>query len=435
MRRILAAAAVACLLLSPAHAVRVEQVTSPGGIRAWLMPSPAVPVVAMSFSFRGAGSASEPADKAGVANMVSALLDEGAGARDSAAFQEALSDISASLSFDAGRDDFDGTLYALSESFGAGAALLGDALARPRFDPPAVGRIRDAISLHIRRRGEQAHRIAYRTWFRGAFAGHPYARAVVGTAETVAGITRSDLAGYAERRFARDNLIVGVAGDIAPEALGRALDAAFAHLPAGAGPAVPPEAGLRTYGGLQVIRRPGPQTVYVFGHGGLKRDHPDWFAARLVMYVLGGSGPVSRLNEAVRERRGLAYSIHASLVPYDRGALVLGSAATGNERAGETLATIRNEWRRLAGQGMDADELAAAKRYLTGAFPISLTGTGRLADLAVALQRHGLGPDYPARRAELIARVGLADANRVARTLLDPDRLTVVAVGGPEGLE
>ena len=84
---------------------------------------------------------------------------------------------------------------------------------------------------------------------------------------------------------------------------------------------------------------------------------------------------------------------------------------------------------------MDAEELADAKRYLTGAFPISLTGTRRLADLAVALQRHGLGTDYPARRAELIDRVGLADANRVARTLLDPERLTVITVGSPEGLE
>ncbi|MFQ5766109.1 MAG: M16 family metallopeptidase, partial [Rhodospirillales bacterium] len=135
---------LAVLAAPAARAVTVERVESPGGIEAWLVRDHTNPIISVRFAFRG-GGALDPVGKEGLANMASALLDEGAGELDSKAFQGKLEDLAITLRFDAGRDTFGGRLKTLVENADTAFRLLALALTRPRFDPEPVARIRSQI--------------------------------------------------------------------------------------------------------------------------------------------------------------------------------------------------------------------------------------------------------------------------------------------------
>ncbi len=418
----------------PAAAVEVQRVVSPGGIEAWLVEDHNVPVLAVSFAFRDAGAAYDPEARRGLANMVSGLLDEGAGDLDSQSFQKRLADLSISLGFNAGRDDFTGSLATLTENREEAVRLLALALTEPRFDPEPVARVRDQILIALARRSVDPSSLAYRTWFRLMFGAHPYGRPTDGETETVAAIQSEDLHRFVAERFARDNLIVGVAGDVTAAELAVLLDRAFGGLPPAPTPRRLPEVERLGTGELVVVERPVPQSIAVFGHGGLRREDPDWYAALILNYVLGGGGFSSRLTEEVREKRGLAYGVSTSLYPLDRGGLVLGQVATQNDRVAQSIEIIRAEWRRFAEDGPTPEEVAAAKAYLIGSFPISLDSTRRIAATLVSIQENALGIDYLDRRKALIEGVTPEDLKRVAGRLFRAEDLTFVVVGSPTEL-
>jgi zinc protease len=187
-------------------------------------------------------------------------------------------------------------------------------------------------------------------------------------------------------------------------------------------------------GTLKVVEKPIPQSQVIFGSMGLARSDPDWYAAYVLNYVLGGGGFTSRLTEEVREKRGLAYSVYSYLYPMDYTAIYMGGVGTQNTRVAEALAVIKAEIARTRDNGLTAEELANAKTYLNGSFPLRLTASGRIARLLLAIQRENLGIDYMDRRAGLINAVTLEDIARVAKRLLQPDNLLVVVVGKPDGL-
>ncbi len=416
-----------------ARAVEVERVVSPGGIEAWLVRDKTMPLVSIEFSFRG-GAAYDPPGKAGLANMVAALLDEGAGELDSQAFQRRLEDRAIRLSFGVGMDTFRGSLKTLNRTRDEAVDLLRLALTAPRFDPEPVERVRQQFLSALSRRSTDPGYVAGRVWSRVVFGDHPYARPDDGTEESIKAITVEDLRRFARERFARNLLIVGVVGDIAPKELGALLDRAFGGLPERFDlPALAPASFLGR-GDVYVVEKDVPQSTIVFGQPGIARDDPDYYAAYVMNYVLGGGGFSSRLYREVREKRGLVYSIWSYLNPMAFGATIGGGAGTKNENVAETLRLVRAEWTRLWREGVTERELADAKTYLTGSFPLRLTSTDRIARFLVAMQYHRLGIDYLDRRKDLINAVTRGDVARVARKLLDPEKLTIVVVGRPEGV-
>jgi zinc protease len=417
----------------PAAAVEVQRITSPGGITAWLVEDKLNPIVALRFAFRG-GAALDPAGREGLARMTAALLDEGAGDMDAKAFHAALEDRSISLSFDSSFDEFSGSLQALTEHRDKAAELLALALARPRFDPDAVTRVRSQILARLRRDAESPETVAFIRLFAEMFPGHAYGRRSRGTLDSIPRIGADDLRGFVGRRLTRDTLVVGAAGDISAAELGRMLDRIFGALPSGSAPAPVPEVAPRIDSRTLVSRLKVPQSAIVFAAPGVKRDDPDYYAASALNYILGGGGFTSRLYEEVREKRGLAYSAGTSLHPLRHSALIMGSAATANARVRETVDVVRAEWRRMAEGGAKADEIADAKTYLAGSFPLRLTTLGGIAGILLGMQLENLGPDYIDRHKSLIEAVDAESVARVGRRLLDPGRLLMVIAGEPVGL-
>lgn len=435
IRRIVIAIMAAGLLLAaaPSRAVEVLRVKSPGGIEAWLVRDTLNPILSLRFSFRG-GAALDPSGKEGLARMTAALLDEGAGDLDAKTFRAELEDRVIGLSFDAGFDEFGGSLQTLTEHRETATRLLALALTKPRFDTDAVERVRSQILARIRRDAEKPDVQAQIRLFDEIFSGHPYGRRTRGTADSVKSIQVDDMRGFIRERLARDTLVVGAAGDIAPDALGRLLDDAFGALPAKAAPARVAEAVPKLSARTIVVPVKVPQSSIIFAGPGLKRDDPDYYAAYVMNHILGGGAFTSRLYMEVRDKRGLAYSTGTSLHPMRHSALVMGSAATANARAGETIDIVRAEWKRMAAGGVTAAELEDAKTYLTGSFPLQFTALGPIAGILVAMQLDNLGFDYIDRRNDLIRAVTAESVARVARRLLDPARLLVVAAGEPEGV-
>jgi zinc protease len=430
-------ALIAVLLLVvalPAGAVEIKSVKSPGGIEAWLVEDHSVPVISISVAFRG-GAALDPPAKAGLAETTASLLDEGAGDLDSQGFQKALEDISAQLSFGAGRDNFSASLRTLSAERNRAFELFRLALTAPRFDEEPVARVRAQILAGIRRGLEQPNRIASETWSATVFPDHPYGRPTRGTLETVPAITTEDMRSFVRTRLAKSQMVIGVVGDIGAEELTRRLDEIFGTLPKDPAAAPVPEAAVQGQGKLIVIKKPIPQSVAIFGERGLKRDDPEWYAAVVMNRIFGEGGFSSRLMEEVREKRGLAYGVSTSLQPMDHGAIFVGQVATRNSQIAQSLDIIRAEWRRMAEGGATEKELAEAKTYINGSFPLRLDSSGRIASLLVSIQLDRLGIDYLDRRDALINAVSQADVQRVAKRLLDANALTVVVVGDPEGLQ
>lgn len=417
-----------------ARATDVQRVISLGGIEAWLVEEHAIPLISVEVMFSG-GSALDPEGREGVASLAAGLLDEGAGDYDSETFLIRLVDRSIRLGASATQDNFSVAVETLSIHRDVAFEMMGLALSAPRYDPDAIERVRQQLLVEVIQNERDPDWIAAMTWYETVYPDHPYGRSPQGTVISVNAITRADLQIFARNRFARNNLIVAVVGDITPAELSPLLDQTFGALPADAASWDIDEAGFANAGALRVVERDIPQSVAFFGLSGIKRADPDFYAAYVMNHILGGGGFTSRLTDEIREKRGLAYSVYTYLSPLRHGGLHIGSVGTRNDRVAESLDLIRAEFARLRHDGVSAEELADAKTHLTGAFPLRFDSNDRVARTLLSMQYNDLGIDYIDQRNSYIEAITLDDVNRVAQRLLVPGDLTVVVVGTPAGVE
>lgn len=420
-------------LAAPAQAATdVQVVTSPGGITAWLVEEPSIPMVAMEMQF-GGGASREPDAKLGETNLMASLLDEGAGDLDSAAFSAKADELALRLGVSAGYDQVSVSARWLTENQDESVDLLRSALQEPRFDQNAIERVRAAILAGIRAAETDPGSILDEAWRKSLFGEDPYARPVEGEAETVTALTAEDLREARTRALNRSDLAIGVVGDITAEELGPLLDRLLLDLPAE--PWEPlPEAKLAQNRGLEVVDLSVPQSSATLVQEGLERTDPDFIPAYVMNHILGGGGFSSRLTEEVREKRGLTYGVYSYLAPYDRAALLAAGVSSANARVAEAIQVIRQEWHKMATEGPTQEELDDAKTYLTGAYPLRFDSNAKIAGQLAGLMADGYGPEYLRDRNSLIEAVTLEDVKRVAKRLLHPEALKVVVVGQPEGL-
>ena len=428
------AAAALVMAALPARAeIEIQEVTTPGGISAWLVEEPSIPFVALELRFKGGGSLDAP-DKRGATNLMVGLLEEGTGEMDARAFARELESLAASFDYDTFDDTISVSAKFLTDTTDAAMALLRGSLVAPAFNQVAIDRVKAQVLSGLASDQSDPDKIAGRTFDRLAFGDHPYATSLDGTRDSVMALSREDIVAAHAAAFARDRVYVSAVGDISAEELSALLDELLGDLPETGAP-LPGTAPFLLEGGLTVEPFDTPQSVVLFGHRGLERDHPDFLAAYVINEVFGGSGLTSRLMSEVREKRGLTYGVYSYLVPKDHAALVMGSVASANNRVAETIAVIREEWAKLGQDGLTAEELAAAKTYLTGAYPLRFDGNGPIANILIGMQMDGLGPEYVTERNALVEALTLDEVNRVAAELYDPEALHFVVVGQPEGLE
>jgi zinc protease len=416
----------------PAGATTVQRVVSPGGIEAWLVHEPSLPLVALNFAFVG-GATADPADKPGVGHMVSSLLDDGAGELDAKAFQRRVEDNAVQLRFSVTQDYFSGSIRLLKDRQDPSFDLLRLALNQPRFDADAIGRVREQIMAGLRRETTDPGSIASKEWWRTAFPGHPYGRPTGGTLTSVPTITADDLRTYVKQVLTRDTLKVAAVGDIDAATLGKVLDTVFGSLPATGTRVTVPNALVRDGGRRIVVQLNVPQAVVRMGGEGLMRKDPDFIPAYVVNHILGGGSFTSRLYEEVREKRGLAYGVYSYLLTMRHAAMFMASTQTQAGSTREALELIEAQVARMVKDGPTEDELVKAKAYLKGSFALNFDTSTKIAGILLQNQLDDLGIDYIEKRDAMMDAVSIEDTRRAAKRLAEGGMLVTV-VGQPKDL-
>ncbi len=433
-RLAIAVAGIAITLVAArAGAVDIKEVTTPLGIKAWLVEDRSVPVVTISFSFAG-GSVSEPEGQRGVTSLMAQLLTDGAGPLPAQAFMRRLEDSAASIGFGASLDRLSGSLRMLSGSRDEGFELLRLALTAPRFDSDMLEQRRAQFTASLNQATQRPSSVAGRTLMKTVFADHPYSAESEGVRDSLKTLTAEDVRKRAGALLDRTGLVVAVVGDIGEAELIAALDKTFGALPARPAAALPPDWVPTAKPRTVVVERPVPQSVVQMALPGVARLDLDWYAAFVMAHIFGGCGQQSRLFAEVREKRGLAYSVSSGFRTYRKASLLTISTASANEKVAEAIRVIRAEMARLRTDGVTEQELADAKTYLTGALPVSLDSSSSVASLLHAMQVDGLPRNQLEQRSALIGAVTLADVRRLAQRLLREEALTTVVVGKPVGV-
>ena len=435
LSRSFTAFSLACLLVllvmlvqaRPAAAVDIREVRSPGGISAWLVEDYSAPVITVAVAFQG-GSSQDPKGREGMAELISALFDEGAGPYDSKMFQARIAKLGIELGYRDSRDQITGVLRTLKEDSADAFEMMRLTLTELHFEESAVERMKNAIVAGIERKRNNPSARAGEALRETLYGNHPYGRPGDGTVESISAITREELVAHFSRLFARDNLSIGIVGAMSSEEAGLMLDRVFGNLPQKAQLEPVPEAEIR-FGNTLAIEEDIPQSQIVFAYPGVKRDSPEFFAAYIANHILGGGTFSSRLYDEVREKRGLAYSVNSSLSTYDHAAFVSVSSATRSDRASETVELMRSEIDRFAKDGPTQAELDAARKYIIGSYAINnLDTSAKIASTLLAMQTEKLGIDYIEKREALIGAVSLDEVRAIAKKLFSATP-TLIVVG------
>ncbi|MBY6057023.1 M16 family metallopeptidase [Leisingera daeponensis] len=425
---------LAWFMALPAWAeIKIQEVSSPGGITAWLVEDHAIPFTALELRFRGGTSLDAPGKRGGV-YLMTGLLEEGSGDLRAQDYARALESLAAEFSYDADKDSVSISARFLSENREDAVGLLRQTLFEPRFDQDALDRVRAQVLAGLRSDAKNPNNIAGQAFARMAYGDHPYGSNGKGTLESVAALSRQDIFDAYEAVFARDRLYVSAVGDITADELGALLDDLLGELPA-EGAQIPGPAEVSIEGGVTVVDFDTPQSVALFGQKGIAREHPDFFTAYVMNQILGGGSFETRLMTEVREKRGLTYGVYSYLVPHDLAAVYMGSVASANGKMAEAVEVIRGEWRRMAEEGVTEKELKDAQTYLTGAYPLRFDGNSRIASILAGMQMDNLPITYVDTRNDRINAVTLEDVKRFAAEFLNPDGLHFVIAGRPEGVK
>ena len=412
----------------------IVEVKADNGITAWLVEDHSLPIIAINFAFIGAGATLDPIEKQGLVRLASNTMDEGAGDMDSATFQKKLRDNNISLSFNSTRDNFQGSLQTLTKNKTLAFNLMKLALNEPRFDPDPIERMRAANIARIKSSVSDPNWKAARLLNDITYEGHPYAMNSGGTITSLKNITADDLKNFTKNSLAKENLRIGVVGDISAEELKLALNEIFGTLPDKANLPERKQISIQNTGATVLYEHDIPQTIIEIAQNGIGRDHPDYYTSVVMNHIFGGSGFGSRLTNEVREKRGLTYGIYSYFSDKESCDSFHVSTSTKNESVAQVIDIIKSEISKIKDTPVSDTELETAKKYLIGSFPLSLSSTVRISRILMKLQLDDLPINYLDLRKERINAVTKTDIQVFSKNHMTPDKLTTVLVGKPEGV-
>jgi zinc protease len=391
-----------------------------------------VPIVTVVMAIK-AGSIAEPQEKAGLAYLTAALLTEGTQKRSSREISQAIEFVGGSLGASAGADYTTVSLSVLKKDIGLGFDLLSDIVMNPVFSDDEIMRKKRITRNWLIQQNEEPGVVASIAFSKAVFGRHPYGRQVQGTIESLDAISRQDIIDFHGSRYAPDNAIMSVVGDISREEPDRLLERHFKNwrqklVSSATLPAV--EAGQ----GPTVIKidKDLTQANIILGHLGISRENPDYYAALVMNYILGGGGFASRLMDNIRDNRGLAYDVHSSFSANKYGGSFQAGLQTKNESANIAIEEMLKEMERIRTEPVTDKELQDAKSYLTGSFPLRIDSNSKIAGFNLAVEYYGLGLDYADRFPAIINAVSKEDILRTAKKYLDTKNYVLIVVGDME---
>jgi zinc protease len=407
---------------------RIESWQTKNGARVLFVAAPELPMLDIRVVF-DAGSARD-GEKPGLAAMTNSVVTEGAGSWSADEVARRLDSVGASLSNGSLRDMAYVSIRTLTEPKALETALstFAAVVSEPRFDAAEIERLRGQYLVSLREEEQSAGSVASKAFYRMLYGTHPYASHPSGTRESIGALTREDLTGFHRHFYVARNAVVAMVG-----ALDRAQAEAIAErvvgvLPAGeaAAPLPPP---TEPPPGEQLVAFPSTQTHVYLGQLGIARHDPDFFPLLVGNHVLGSSGLVSLLGEEVRNKRGLSYSVSSSLAPMRQLGPFLAAAQTKNSQTADALAVMRDTIARFVADGPTAEQLDAAKRNLTGGFPLRIASNRSITEYLAMIGFYGYPLDWLDTYVPKVEAVTAEQIKDAFKRRIDPERLIAVVVG------
>lgn len=391
-----------------------------------------LPIVTIVMAVK-AGSIVEPSDKAGLAYLTAALLNEGTKKRTSRQISEAIEFVGGSLSASAGADYTTISLSILKKDIDLGFDLLSDILTNPAFNEDEIKRKKRITKNWLIQQNEEPGVVASIAFSKAVFGGHPYARQVQGTIESLDLISRQDISDFHNTFFSPNNTIMSVVGDISRDELKTLLNR---HLGDWQQKNIPTTilSGISAKNNPTVIKvnKELAQANIILGHLGISRDNPDYYAVSVMNYILGGGGFASRLVDNIRDNKGLAYDVHSYFSASKFSGSFQAGLQTKNESANAAIDELLREMERIRTEPVSDKELQDAKSYLTGSFPLRIDSNSKIAGFVLAVEFNNLGLDYVDKFPSLINAVSQEDILRVAKKYLDTKNYVLVVVANME---
>lgn len=419
------------LTSNPAQATEITPIkfVTSNGIIVLILEQHSLPIVEIHALIR-AGSAQDPPEKAGLANIVASLLDEGTATRTSKQLAEQIEFVGGFLETKASEDFTMVSARVLQKDLSLGFVLLADMLQHPAFHPHEFERIRTQILGEMASDKDDPGHIAMNAFNQLVFHEHPYRWAINGTEQTLKQITLADVRDFYKQEYSPTQVILTIVGDIT---LKQARTLVGTHLGSWGKKQVkvrntskPSPVQKQT---VQLIEKDLTQSTIVLGHGGIARAHPDFYPVTVMNYILGAGGFSSRLMNSIRDKQGLAYGISshfdARLMP---GSFWV-SLQTKTETTNQAITSVLSEMKTIRDAPVSNQELAEAKSFLTGSFPLRLDSTAKLTKILGQVEFYGLGFEYFTQYTAWINRVTKEDVQRVANQYLNPQRYALVVVG------
>lgn len=417
------------LPLSAQAALTIQHWQTPQGARVLFVESHELPMLDVAVDFP-AGSARDPAGKAGLAQLTHGLLDQGAGGLSDTAIAHRLADVGAVLSGHLDRDRAGVTLRTLSSASEREKALelLAQVLQRPDFPQAVVKREKQRLIASIREAEADPGTVASKAFYRALYGAHPYAHDTAGEPAALERLTRSDLQAFYRTHYSVPNVVISLMGDVTraeAEAIAVRLTAGLSQAPAL--PALPQPAPAAVSD--KRIAHPSTQSHVLMGAVGMARNDPDYFPLFVGNYVLGGGGFDSRLLKEVRDKRGYAYSAYSYFQPMsEAGPFQLG-LQTKLEQTDDALKVAQATLRQFIADGPSEAELTQAKSNLTGGFPLRIDSNRKILDYLSVIGFYNLPLDYLDTWVQQVDAVDVAAVKQAFARRIDPDQLVTVVVG------
>lgn len=423
---------------SLSHALDIKKEKLPNGLTVLYVEKHELPIVMATLLVK-ASPLQENADKAGSAYITAKMLAEGTATRKAVDINREIDFIGASLDTSVNNDFTIVSLSVLKKDVDKGFDLFSDIVLRPLFPVDELARKKELLKGALRQKEEDPSFVAGREFIKDIFGDAPYGRLVEGNIRSIGGIERADVIKFYDSFYSPENAILTIVGDLSRVELDRLLERSFTSWKA-KGPAdgskismkLPP---ARKGPRVEVIDRDVTQASILFGHVGISRDNPDYYAVQVMNYILGGGGFSSRLMQIIRDEMGLTYSINSFFAATKYPGRFEIDVQTRNESAGRVIDEMLKQIRLMKAESVSEQELRDAKDYLIGSFPRRLETSRKTADFLAAVQFYQLGDDYIGIFKDYIEKVSKEDVLRVARKYLDDKNYVLVVVGNKKKLK
>ena len=421
------------LLLAPAAlaGLDIQNWSTAQGARVYFVENHELPMLDVSVDF-DAGAARDSRAKSGLASLTRQLMTLGAGAYTERDIGEKLADVGANLGgrFDADRAGFQIRVLSGQAERDQAVDVLAAILAAPRFDAGILEREKARAIAGLRESETRPDYLGAKAFQAAIYGDHPYALNEGGEVATLATLTRDDLVDFHRDHYRAQNMAIAIIGDVS-RAQAEALAEQLARdLPPGAAPAPIPPVGIGAQGGVTVIPHPATQSHLFMGAPGLKREDPDYFPLYVGNYVLGGGGFDSRLTKAIRDRKGLAYSVYSYFMPMrELGPFQIG-LQTRRDATDDAVASARAELQGYLQAGPSEAELTQAKNNLVGGFPMRIDSNKKILEYLAVIGFYRLPLDFLDTYTAKVEAVSHDDILRAFRARLRPEAMATVIVGG-----